>query len=97
MTRTTESYLIGQIAELQADLVEIRRIRAGLVRTARVFADGRRAQVKRRIADIEARIAQQCQLIATQAAAGLDTTASEALLQDLERVLELTRTCYRLL
>lgn len=97
MLHTTEAYLMGQVGELQADVALIRELKAAPSRKAKAAGKARRAQIGRRIAEIEARIAQQCHLVATQAATGEDTAESELLLRDLERLLELTRTCHRLL
>jgi hypothetical protein len=93
---TTEAYLHEQLAELQGDLAAVRLVRARSPGTAAV-AKERRERADRRVAELEARVARECQLIAMQTSAGRATTVAEARLQDLERLLELARTCRRLL
>jgi hypothetical protein len=97
MASRTESFLMDQVEELQIDLVVIRAVKADGRRRTAAEARQRRAWAERRVAAIEARMAEQCRRVAREAAAGQDTTAAEALLRDLERLLELTRTCHRLL
>jgi hypothetical protein len=90
MIGTMEPYLRAQVTELQIDLAEAGLAQAGPRRAASI-AKERRERTQRRIRDLEARLARQCQLVAMQAAAGRDSSAGEALLRDLEQLLLLAR------